>query len=197
MGGMPKLARGRGIDHEWRDCGAGCLLLDDSPWGTTRLIWMPSADGEPVVWYGSEPDYPSSDREALFAWASLTFVGVRQAPWPSESGSGTDQDQIDLFSAREAAAEMTAPYSSVPHHYQGLGDGRILVTPSQTGTWRVLWLGHTAERTPVLRTGREDDYPANGPIPAILGWAAAQPWGQQTLRRPFVAASGSVRNPDA
>jgi len=188
-GSVRKLARGRGIDHEWRDCGDGCLLLDGSPWKTIRLIWTPNGDGDPVIRYGNESDYPASDREAVFAWAEWTFAGIRHVPWPHKPPSGPLlpgdlQWHFDWMWAPEA----TTPYSKAPHRYQGLGDGRILLTRSQAGTWRFLWLGHTGETLPVIRTGREQDYPADRSVARILGWAAAQPWGRQTTARPFEAA---------
>ena len=53
---MTKLARGRGISHEWRECGKGSLLLDASPWKTTRLIWLPTDDGDVTVSSGMSPE---------------------------------------------------------------------------------------------------------------------------------------------
>lgn len=191
MEAMTKLARGRGIDHEWRACGDGCLLLDGSPWKTIRLIWMPNGDGDPLIRYGNEADYPASDREAVFAWAEWTFARVRHVPWPPEprSGKGLLPGNLERHIDWMCAPDAQTPHSKAPHHYQGLGDGRILLTRSKVGTWRFLWLGHTREEPPVSRTGREHDYPADGSIARILGWAAAQPWGRETTPRPFEAAT--------
>ena len=185
---MTKVARGRGIDHDWRDCGDGYLVADTSPWTTTRLIWIPQGDGQPVVRYAHEADYPASDHAAALAWAASKLARAKNLPfpvWPSAGSLSSDhRTQWDRLKQLDALI----PYSAAQHHYQGLGDGRILITQSPVGTWRFLWVGHTAERPLVLRTGRERDYPANGTLPRLLGWAAAQPWGLQTSPRPFEAA---------
>lgn len=167
-------ARARGIVHSWQRCGDGHICLDASPWGTTRFIWLPDSRSIALSFrFGNENDYPGQlGDEAVLGWVA------RQRPLGSRDDSGIEWD----------------------HRYQGFGDGRILVHRSAWGPYRLVWLPHLPEEgDPVIKYGDESDFAdvAGRSIPDVLGWATAQPWGQQTTRRPFEAARLRVAGPFA
>jgi hypothetical protein len=69
----------KGEQFAYERVGDGCLLVDESPFGGWRFIWLPDdVSSPPVRRYGNEGDYPKQTADAVFEW-------VRIQSWASRS----------------------------------------------------------------------------------------------------------------
>jgi hypothetical protein len=85
------------IDHLYASVGDGRIIIDESPWGTCRFVWLPHLpDREPIIRYGNEGDYPADDIHALYEWAKTQPWGQASAKRPFEAAKQRIADDADI-----------------------------------------------------------------------------------------------------